>query len=306
MIWLFIILIILVIGYLSLGFFFFNYSMNPRFSRKKLFKNRNEKLSSDNTLEWYKNTIHENIYITSFDSIKLHAYKFNSKTHKYVIISHGYTNNGLDMLDYAKHYSELNFNVILIDHRAHGKSDGKYSTMGINESKDIMSWINYIIDNDKKSKIILHGISMGSYAVMLSVARGNLPKNVLYAIEDCGFYSIYKQFYHQLKHEGHIPQVVISAANIFYMLILKVNIYKYDILKSLSTAKLPMLFIHGGKDKFVTIDYLEDVYNNYGGKKEKLIVDNAKHMKSVIQNEKLYWSTVDKFIDKNLIRKEEK
>lgn len=102
------------------------------------------------------------------------------------------------------------------------------------------------------------------------------------------------------------PQVVISAANIFYILILKVNIYKYDILKSLSTAKLPMLFIHGSKDKFVTIDYLEDVYNNYGGKKEKLIVDNAKHMKSVIQNEKLYWSTVDKFIDKNLIRKEEK
>src|SRR5574344_1230012 len=112
MIWLFIILIILVIGYLSLGFFFFNYSMNPKFSRKKLFKNRNEKLSSDNALEWYKNTIHENIYIASFDNLKLHAYKFNSKTHKYVIISHGYTNNGLDMLDYAKHYSELNFNVI--------------------------------------------------------------------------------------------------------------------------------------------------------------------------------------------------
>ena len=137
---------------------------------------------------------------------------------------------------------------------------------------------------------------MGAYAVMLSVARGNLPKNVLYAIEDCGFYSIYKRFYHQLKHEWHIPQVVISAAIIFYMLILK----------SLSTAKLPMLFIHGSKDKFVTIDYLEDVYNSYGGKKEKLIVDNAKHMKSVMQNEKLYWSTVDKFIDKNLIRKEEK
>lgn len=55
----------------------------------------------------------------------------------------------------------------------------------------------------------------------------------------------YKQFYHQLKHEGHIPQVVISA------------------------AKLPTLFIHGSKDKFVTIDYLEDVYNSYGGKKGK-------------------------------------
>lgn len=53
----------MVIGFLYLGFFFFNYSMNPRFSRKKLFKNRNEKLSGDNALEWYKNTIHENIYM---------------------------------------------------------------------------------------------------------------------------------------------------------------------------------------------------------------------------------------------------
>ncbi len=67
MIWLFIILIILVIGFLYLGFFFFNYSMNPRFSRKKLFKNRNEKLSGDNAKHMKSVMQNEELYWSTVD-----------------------------------------------------------------------------------------------------------------------------------------------------------------------------------------------------------------------------------------------
>lgn len=291
-----IIIALLIIAYFALGVFFFNYSINPIFSKRKLFKGRPTKLASDNAIKWFAKVSKTEVYINSFDNIRLHAYKISALSNKYVIISHGYTNEGLDMLDYAKHYSELNYNVLLIDHRAHGKSDGKYSTMGMLESKDVLSWINYIIGEDKKSKIILHGISMGAYTIMLTTTKKDLPKNVLCAIEDCGFYSIYKQFYHQLKHEGHKPKIIISAANIFYIFILKVSVYKSNILNDLKKVKIPMLFIHGGKDKFVTREYLEEIYNSYGGKKEKLIIDNAKHMQSMKTDPCLYWNTVDKFI----------
>ena len=118
------------------------------------------------------------------------------------------------------------------------------------------------------------------------------------AISDCGFYSIYHQFYYQLKHGGHIPEIVISAANIFYTLLGKFNIYEADGLEKLKSGKIPILFIHGGSDKFVSINDLDVMYKNYPGKKEKLIIDGAKHMKSMNVDPNTYFSKVDSFTKK--------
>ena len=290
-----IIILILVFLFLILGLYFFNFSENPIFSKKKLFKNKKElPLSKKKDQNWFNNIKHEDVYIKSYDKLKLHGYIIKNNSDIYIIIVHGYTNSALEMLTPAKNFYDMGYNILLIDQRAHGLSEGKYSSMGWNERKDIISWINYL-NNNRNIKIILYGISMGANSVMMSTGE-KIPNNVICAIEDCGFLSIYHQFYNQLKYLKFFPKPIIWSSHFFAKILIKFNRYKAYGLKQLKKGTIPMLFIHGDKDKFVPISNFEEAYNNYNGKKEKLIIKGAKHMESSIVNNKLYYKKIKEFI----------
>lgn len=293
-----IILFIILILYLLIGVYFFHFSNCTKISMKKLFKGKGTfKLTSSESKTWFKNSNYKEVYIKSFDKKKLHAYEIKNKLNTWVIIVHGYTNNALEMLDVAYNFYKKGYSILLIDQRAHGKSDGIYSTHGFYERKDMLSWIDYI-NKKKKTKIILYGISMGGTVIMRTVGE-NLPDNVICAIEDCGFISNYDQFYNQLKYLKFLPKPIISSFNIFSSIFFGFNIYKFKPEEILMNGKIPFMFIHGSSDKLVPPKNAYDAYQLYKGKKKLLIIDEAKHMKSSIQDSKKYYNEIFSFIKEN-------
>lgn len=293
-----IILFIILVLYLLIGVYFFHFSNCTKISIKKLFKGKGTfKLTSSESKTWFKNSNYKEVYIKSFDKKKLHAYEIKNKLNTWVIIVHGYTNNALEMLDVAYNFYKKGYSILLIDQRAHGKSDGIYSTHGFYERKDMLSWIDYI-NKKKKTKIILYGISMGGTVIMRTVGE-NLPDNVICAIEDCGFISNYDQFYNQLKYLKFLPKPIISSFNIFSSIFFGFNIYKFKPEEILMNGKIPFMFIHGSSDKLVPPKNAYDAYQLYKGKKKLLIIDGAKHMKSSIQDSKKYYNEIFSFIKEN-------
>lgn len=293
-----IILIIILVLYLLIGVYFFHFSNCTKISMKRLFKGKGTfKLTSNESKTWFKNSNYKEVYIKSFDKKKLHAYEIKNKLNTWVIIVHGYTNNALEMLDVAYNFYKKGYSILLIDQRAHGKSDGVYSTHGFYERKDMLSWIDYI-NKKKKTKIILYGISMGGTVIMRTVGE-NLPDNVICAIEDCGFISNYDQFYNQLKYLKFLPKPIISSFNIFSSIFFGFNIYKFNPKEILMNGKIPFMFIHGSADKLVPPKNAYDAYQLYKGKKKLLIIDGAKHMKSSIQGPKKYYNEIFSFIKEN-------
>lgn len=293
-----IILLIIFIFYLLIGVYFFHFSNCTKISTKRLFKGKGTfKLTSNESKRWFKNSNYKEVYVKSFDKKKLHAYEIKNKLNTWVIIVHGYTNSALEMLDVAYNFYKKGYSILLIDQRAHGKSDGVYSTHGFYERKDMLSWIDYI-NKKKKTKIILYGISMGGTVIMRTVGE-NLPGNVICAIEDCGFISNYDQFYNQLKYLKFLPKPIISSFNIFSSIFFGFNIYKFNPEEILMKGKVPFMFIHGSSDKLVPPKNAYDAYQLYKGKKKLLIIDEAKHMKSSIQDSKKYYNEIFNFIKEN-------
>ncbi len=293
-----IILLIIFIFYLLIGVYFFHFSNCTKISTKRLFKGKGTfKLTSNESKRWFKNSNYKEVYVKSFDKKKLHAYEIKNKLNTWVIIVHGYTNSALEMLDVAYNFYKKGYSILLIDQRAHGKSDGVYSTHGFYERKDMLSWIDYI-NKKKKTKIILYGISMGGTVIMRTVGE-NLPGNVICAIEDCGFISNYDQFYNQLKYLKFLPKPIISSFNIFSSIFFGFNIYKFNPEEILMNGKIPFMFIHGSSDKLVPPKNAYDAYQLYKGKKKLLIIDEAKHMKSSIQDSKKYYNEIFNFIKEN-------
>lgn len=218
----------------------------------------------------------------------------------YVFGAHGYRSDGKgEWCHYAKHWvEELGYNMFFVDHQAAGESDGKYIGFSSYESKDCLKWLDFMVKEfGKDIKIILHGISMGSATVMLMTGSEALPENVKFTVADCGFTSAYDEFTYKLK-AMHLPKASLSLVNAFNRKKAGYDLQKdTDALSAVSRAKIPMLFVHGGKDDFVPtyMVYLlhEACSSEY---KDILIVPEADHARSYYFGKKSYDEKTDEFI----------
>ena len=132
---------------------------------------------------------HENVSITSFDGLKLVGKYFEyQKGNPIEIMFHGYKGNSeRDMSTGVKRAHICKRNALIVDQRASGYSEGHFISFGVNEVKDCMKWIEFVIEKfGKDVKIILTGISMGAATVM-NASSMDLPENVIGILADCGY-----------------------------------------------------------------------------------------------------------------------
>ena len=249
-------------------------------------------------IKWLEQNAIE-VEIISRDGLKLKGYEIKSK-HKsniWVIIVHGYMGRGSDMVQYLPYITDNNtFNSLIIDLRAHGKSEGKYIGMGWKDHYDLELWIDKILEDNLDSKIILYGISMG--AATVTMATGDeLPEQVKLAIADCGYTSVWEEFKVHLKKILHVlPFPLLYTASMMSKIYAGYGFKEASTVKQVRKSKTPTLFIHGTKDKFVPFSMLNKIYTNANCKKEKLEIDDAAHAESCGINPEKYWGTVQKFI----------
>lgn len=304
MIKIFIVLIVLIAIYFLVGNYFYSISLNPKTPKGFVLGEEEEKTEEEIKNENWINNNSKDVFITSsnYGNLKLHSYEIinEKETNNWAIVVHGYTCNGLGMGAISKKFYDRNFNVLVLDLRGHGKSEGNYIGMGLHDRLDVIDWIEYLNKNYKESKIILYGISMGAATVMMTIGE-NLPISVKLAIEDCGYTSAWDEFKDKLKTIFKMPAFpVLYAANTVCKIRAKYDIKEASSIESLKKAKVPTLFIHGSEDKFVPFSMLDKLYNIAACKKEKLVIKGAKHAKSYIENPDLYWQTVDNFIKENM------
>lgn len=288
------------------GEFFYNFALKKKKKRKplgKIAKNQTPEQplqqQGDKRLEWVDEIEAQDVTITSFDDLRLHAYLAENPGHtdKFVIICHGYTGHAREMGFYGEKFFQKGFSVLLPSARCHDESEGEFIDMGWYQRLDILDWIRMINGKYNDPQIVLMGISMGAAAVMMASGE-NLPSNVVCAIEDCGFSSIKEQFDHTLKNMIQIPsQPLMSCANFVthHKTGIDINRDGYST-KALQKCRIPMLFIHGTADKFVPFWMLDKNYNAHPGPKQKYIVVGATHASSAWQGGQEYWDKVFAFV----------
>ena len=98
------------------------------------------------------------------------------------------------MIDFSivlPYYFTLGYNLLAVDERAHGESEGTYITFGVRERHDVATWAAYAAMHfGPAHPLILDGLSMGA-ATVLMASELELPASVRGIIADCGFSSPY-------------------------------------------------------------------------------------------------------------------
>lgn len=258
--------------------------------------------------EWFESVPNKTtIELISEDNLTLKAVRIENQvlSDKWAIVVHGYRGSVRSMSNYAKHFYDEGYNVLMPHLRAHGESEGDYISMGWLDRIDMMGWINGIVNENPNAQIVLLGVSMGAATVMMTTGE-NLPNNVKVAISDCGYSSVIDQFSHILNHyllSRSFP--ILDASNYFSKTKFGFDLYDASAVKQLGKSITPTLFIHGSADEFVPYFMLDKVYNAAtnlvdGISKDKLIVEGAEHAMSASIAPESYWNKVLNFISMHI------
>lgn len=301
-----IISVIIIISLGLVGNYFYNLALNPNTPKDIVFGTPEEAAATsgqvlDVDISWLLNdSNYTDEYITSQDGLKLHSYhvKNQSSSNKWVITVHGYTSEGINMSSYAKKYYDNGYNVLIPDLRSHGLSEGDYIGMGWNDRLDIISWINYILNEDPNADIVLHGISMGAATVLMTSGE-EIPSNVKVIIADCGYTSVWDEFAYQLDDLFSLPEFpILNVSSIVSKIRAGYFLGEASSIDQVKKSKTPILYIHGDQDDFVPYYMMEELYNATSSEKEMLTIKGAEHAKASEVDPETYWTTVNNFINK--------
>lgn len=218
--------------------------------------------------------------IISSDGLRLRGRFLPAKNAKgTIILFHGYRSGSFNDFSCAfRMYHEFGLNIMAVDQRAHGDSEGKYICFGARERFDCAAWAKYVDKmQEGKLPIFLGGISMGATTVMLA-SELKMPKTVKGIIADCGFTSpwdiIRKVGRDMIKFD---PAPFLYLANVFSLWLANFDMKECTTVKALTNTKLPVLFLHGEEDHFVPASMTKRSQKACASENEMLIVPNAGH-----------------------------
>ncbi len=281
-------------GVMASTYSYFRKRFDTAYNRNELDKLKDVPYDYD----WLKNYKTEELTITSFDNLKLYAQAIiaNKKSHRWVIMVHGYKSLGMMMINRAYEFVKEGYNVLLIDQRCCGKSEGRYTTYGWLEHYDVLDWINTLVNYDNEAKIALYGFSMGGATVM-NVAGEYLVDNVKCIIEDAGFSSLKDQLAYKASNK-YKSKGLFVVPGLEYLLKNKCGFSLNDAnsLKQLQQSVTPIMFIHGEEDKNVPYEMVFDNYYACNSEKELFTVSNANHFETI--DNKYYYERIFKFMER--------
>ena len=294
----FIVLLTLFIGVSSLvGVLFYNLALNANYSKDIIYAEYNDENLNDAQKWLEEKSNYSDKYIESYDKLQLHSYVVSQNSNKWAIVVHGYGGSGKLMSDKSKYFYDMGYNVLIPDLRGHGKSEGDYIGMGWKDRLDIISWINFIIKENPNAEIVLHGTSMGAATVLMTSGE-NLPSNVKAIVADCAYTSAWDEFSYQLETYLKVPSYyILNVTNMVTKLKAGYSLKEASALESVKKATVPILFIHGDKDKFVPYSMMDKLYDATNSPKEKLTIEGGEHANSDLVSPFLYWLTVEDFLN---------
>lgn len=221
----------------------------------------------------------ENVSITSFDGLKLYGKYYECNRSGVIeLMFHGYRGSAeRDLCGGVQRAFSLGRNVLIVDQRTSRRSEGHTITFGVNESKDCLTWVDFMIGHfGPNVKIILTGISMGAATVVMAAGK-ELPKNVVGVLADCGYTSaeeIIKKCAAEMKLP---PKLVYPFIRLGAKLFGHFDLDETPPIEAIKHCKLPIIFFHGESDDFVPCYMSKAIFDACPSPKRLVTIPGAGH-----------------------------
>ena len=194
----------------------------------------------------------EPVFVTSHDGLRLTGRYYHAADGAPLDIAfHGYRGHAFrDFCGGSCISFQLGHNLLLVDQRAHGDSDGRTISFGAKERLDCLTWIRWANDRFGCPETALFGVSMGAGTVLLASAL-DLPDNVTCVVADCP-YSRAGDVIASVGRGMGVPDFAVKlAAGAAAYIYGGFRLRDADAVEALRHANVPVLLLHGEADRLV-------------------------------------------------------
>ena len=190
----------------------------------------------------------EKVSFTTSDNIKLSGWFIphqNQKQAKTIIFLHGYPADKGNILPSIA-FLNKKYNLFLFDFRHMGESEGRISTAGAREVKDLLAAIDFLKQKDI-NEVGVWGFSMGGAVALMASSQAPEIKAI---ISEASYASLDKMTY-ELYGLPILKYPLGWLTSVWAKIILGINAYEVSPAKSAQSLRIPILIIHSRNDNVI-------------------------------------------------------
>ena len=246
--WASFIVVISVVGYLGLGYVVAGRLIAP-------IRRPTEKTPADVGLEDY-----QEVNLQNTDGLTLYAWWIDGRgSSRVAVLIHGWGGDKSEphVIETASVYSRAGFNVLMLDLRGHGESEGEQVTAGYHEVRDVrgaLSWLK--ARGFDPGGVVLHGWSMGGAAIVRT-APGT---GVAAVVEEAAYADLPLLLRDRLPEASGLPAFFNPGILLMGKLFLDIDpwaVRPKEEAKRLSQEGVPFLVIHSPNDDVVPFEHAQ-------------------------------------------------
>ncbi|MBE6978095.1 MAG: alpha/beta hydrolase [Ruminococcaceae bacterium] len=197
---------------------------------------------------------------------------------------------------FAKPYADSGFNVLVIDPRAHGFSDGQYNTVGFEESRDALAWVRFLEENFQIKTVVFHGICIGAAAGMLAITADDCPSCVKGMVTEGMFANFGCSMRNHLIERKRLMWPVMQCID-FWMKHYTGHSMMRGPIDVIDKMDKPLLMIQSKMDKYSTPENARKLYDKCPSREKSLVLyETGDHSMLRITDTEKYDSAIKDFL----------
>ncbi len=232
------------------------------------------------------------------DDLQLYGEYFDFGSDRCVIILPGRCESLIYSYFFAEPYRQAGMNVLVIDQRAHGRSDGTHNTIGRKESGDALAWVRYVCDTMQNREVWFHGICVGTSTALLAMTSKDCPEEVKGLVTEGCFVSFRETFKRHMIVDKRplFPVLDLVMLNIWRHA--GTNVYRDKPIRIIKQLRQRALFLYGREDVFSIPVKSQQLFDACGSEDKKLVwFEHGKHSHLRLTNTEAYDKAIVEYIN---------
>jgi fermentation-respiration switch protein FrsA (DUF1100 family) len=218
-----------------------------------------------------------------------------------IVLCHGIWTGRRECLPLALRFQAAGYNVLTFDFRAHGLSDGRFTSVGHHETNDVLGAIEYVkrrpdVDNQRIGVV---GFSMGAAAAIQAAARGDDIAALVADSAYATFLDAAKYSFRIVTRVPHFPFAPMAMRWAKWLANVDANqLRPIDVIGRISPR--PVLIAHGELDEIVPVRHAHSLFKAAGEPKELWVEAQAHHVGARDMDTDGYFVRIEKFLSEAL------
>lgn len=210
----------------------------------------------------------EDVTFSSYEEADISGWYIPSgNSVKAIVMVHGHGATRHEGMRWVRALNSAGFNLLLIDLRSHGSSTPGPISMGYHEKKDVISAIDFLIDEKNNSSTGVFGVSMGSATGILAMAE---DERIKAGVFEAGYSSLEEILSYVAKNDFGLPKFpLINVVVKFFEWRTGSDadeLKPYEKIKQISPR--PVFIIHCEKDNYIPYEHGLKIFESAGEPKQ--------------------------------------